>query len=53
MTTILFIACIMVSVFFTILIATRMCYKNAITFWMLVFWTLGITGLITRFAGIW
>lgn len=53
MTTILFIACIMVSVFFTMMIAIRMCYKYIIKFWMLCFWTLGVTGLITRFAGIW
>lgn len=53
MTTILLILCLLVAVFFTMLIATRMYYKNDITFWMMGFWSLGVTGLITSFAGIW
>lgn len=53
MTTILFVACIAIAVFFSMLIGVRMAYKNTVTFWMIGFWTFGLTGLITRFAGIW
>lgn len=53
MTTIIFILCIFIAVALTMLIACMLYYKNSIHLLLIVAWALSITGLITRFAGIW
>lgn len=53
MTTIIFIMCIFISVASTMLIACKLCYKNNIHWLLIGAWALGVTGLITRFVGIW
>ena len=53
MTTIIFIMCIFIAVAFSLLIACKLCYKNDIHWLLIGAWALSITGLITRFAGIW
>ena len=53
MTTIIFILCIFIAVALTMLIACKLCYKNNIHWSLIGTWALSITGLITRFAGIW
>lgn len=35
------------------LIACKLCYKNDIHWLLIGTWALGVTGLITRFVGIW
>lgn len=53
MTTVIFITCILLAVFFTMWIALKACYKEVISGFTVIAWALSITGLITRFAGIW
>lgn len=53
MTTVIFIVCIFIAVASTMMIACRLCYKNTIHWVHIGVWALSITGLITRFAGIW
>ncbi len=52
-TTIVFALCIFITVALTMLIACKLCYKNNIHWLLIGTWALGVTGLITRFVGIW
>ncbi len=53
MTTIIFILCIFIAVALTMLIACMLCYENDIHWSLIGMWALSVTGLITRFVGIW
>lgn len=52
-TTIIFALCIFITVALTMLIACKLCYKNSIRLTLIGAWALGVTGIITHFAGIW
>ena len=52
-TTIVFALCIFITAALTMLIACMLCYKNSIHWLLIGTWALGVTGLITRFVGIW
>lgn len=53
MTAVIFILCIFITAASTMLIICKLCYKNNIRWLLIGIWALGVTGLITRFAGIW
>lgn len=53
MTTVIFIACILMAVFLTMWIALKAWYKELISTLVVLAWALSITALITRFIGIW